>query len=115
MMMFCTVTVYALIRFSVLTSRKNPNINKYEILDFYENTDSVDLQEVGFKFAFTAENYMTGEMRDDPRYVKWIIRIFGKEEGTPPYERVLDYHKCTDDEYKQFYPVSKRSKVKLEK
>ena len=97
--MFATVAMYAIIRFSVLTSRKNPNINKFELFNYYENIDSVDLQEIGFKFAFTVENYMTGERRDDPRYVKWIVRIFGKDDGTP-YEKVLDTYKCTEEDYR---------------
>ena len=111
-LMLLTLAAYAFIRFTVLTSRSNPNINKFEVMDFYENIESVDLNEIGFKFAFTVENYMLGEVRDDPHYVKWIIRIYGKEEGTP-YEKVIDYHKCTEEDYKQFYPVSKRSSVQL--
>ena len=57
---------------------------------------------------------MTGEARDDPRFVKWIVRIFGKDESTP-YEHVLSSHKCTAEDYKQFYPIANRSKGKLKK
>ena len=44
-------------------------------------------------------------MRDDPRYVKWIIRFFGKDKGVP-YEKVIDYHKCTKEELGSFNPLT---------
>ena len=52
-------------------------------------------------------------MKNDPRYVKWIFRLAGKRKGVD-FERILPHYKCTDEDYKQFYPVQKRSKIELE-
>ena len=54
--------------------------------------------------AFTVEGYLDKVNKFDPRYVKIIARIFGKNKGEN-YEQVLDYHKCTDEDYAKFNPI----------
>ena len=52
-------------------------------------------------------------MKNDPRYVKFIVRLAGKREGKD-FQRILPHYKCTDEDYNQFYPVEKNSKITLE-
>ena len=51
-------------------------------------------------------------MKNDPRYVKYLFRLFGKRNGVT-YERLLTYHNCTDADYEEFYPVIKQSEKTL--
>ena len=44
------------------------------------------------------------ELKDDPKYVKWIFRMYGMRDGVY-FQRVLDYHICTDADYDEFYPT----------
>lgn len=44
-------------------------------------------------------------MKDDPRYVKYVVRLFGRKDGVS-YENFIPYHKCTDADWEDFYPPS---------
>ena len=43
---------------------------------------------------------------DDPRYVKFWARMFGRVDGEW-YQEMLPIHKCTDDDWALFNPASK--------
>ena len=65
----------------------------------------MNLNEEGFRFAFTIESFLKKEVRDDSAFVKYIVRAFGKKDGEE-YEKLLDYHKCQDRDFESFAPVS---------
>lgn len=111
-LVFAITIMYACLKTIHLVYKANPLINEVPNPGYFSNKDALNLNDLDFRFAFTVENYMTGQVRDDSRYVKWIIRFFGKED-TVPYERVVDYHKCTAEDYAQFYPVSTKSEKQL--
>ena len=48
--------------------------------------------------AFSVEGYLDSENKNDPSYVKWIVRIYGKANGKE-YEKLLPYYKCTEEDY----------------
>ena len=58
-------------------------------------------------FSFIGESDKI--MRDDPRYVKIIARFWQKADGQKK-EVILKYHKCTSDDYTQFYPITPKQK-----
>ena len=66
------------------------------------------MQEIGFKLAFSVEDYLEDTIRDDPRYVKYIVRLFGREDGRD-FESILPYHKCTEEDWNGFPPPDKTS------
>ena len=72
-----------------------------------------NLSEMGFIFAFTIENYIDRRARDDPAYVKYIVRLYTETDGVKS-ERLLSYHKCNDNDWKKFAPAKKSSKSKFE-
>ena len=41
----------------------------------------------------------------DPRYVRWIITMAGYRDSEP-FEHILPVHKCTDEDYAEFYPIN---------
>ena len=68
----------------------------------------INLNELHFRFAFSVEAVYTEDykMKNDPRYVKYIVSTFGKRNGIF-FEKVLSFHKCNDNDYDQFFPVKK--------
>ena len=48
--------------------------------------------------AWSVEGVLDKKNKDDPKYVKWIVRLIGKENGTW-YEKILPHYKCTEDDY----------------
>ena len=49
---------------------------------------------------------MTLEDRLDPRYNKFLVRLDGARDGIP-FEKMLTYHKCEEEDYAEFYPVGR--------
>ena len=50
--------------------------------NFFDYQTKLDLTLIGFKMAFSVEGYLDSELKDDPRYVKYIVRIYGKRNDT---------------------------------
>ena len=53
------------------------------------------------KIAFSVSGFLDEEIKDDPRYVKYLVRLYGKKEGVK-YEQILGYHKCLSEELDSF-------------
>ena len=64
--------------------------------------------------AFAFEGFLDKTLKDDNRYVKWIFRIYGTDNGKK-YERLLPYHVCTQEDYASFYPIEKQAKSKFKR
>ena len=59
------------------------------------------------------EGFRDKKLKIDPKYVKWIFRLYGKEDGKE-YEKILPYRRCTDSDYSEFDEIIPSSKVALE-
>ena len=76
--LYMVVIMYATIKCSHLLTKHNPNISSYFKIDEMQET-AVNLNENKFRFAFSIENvYGIKEQKNDPRYVKFIFRKFGR-------------------------------------
>ena len=47
------------------------------------------------------EGFLDGKTKDDPRFVKYVVRMFGKKDGIA-YEKLLDTHICRAEELEEF-------------
>ena len=57
-------------------------MNSFYQENYYESLEGIDLEERNIKIAFTIEDtYGVKEHKNDPRYVKWIVRFEGSFEG----------------------------------
>ena len=89
---------YAVIKTIHLVSKANPVMSALTIPSYYSATDRFYLNEANFRMAFSVEGYLDGENKNDPDYVKWFVRVFGKTNGVA-YEQMIPHHKCTDEDY----------------
>ena len=71
------------------------------------------MDDFGFKFAFTIENYIDKTVRDDPAYVKYLARYVISTNGIIT-ETLLSFHKCNDTDWKDFAPTGKAFVEKFE-
>lgn len=105
--------MYGALKFSDLITKPNPYISSY-FKDNEMNGKPLNLNEHNFRIAFSVESYLSPfKQKSDSKYVKYIFRMFGKRNGKD-FQRVLNYHKCTDEDYAEFYPVKKQSESILE-
>ena len=52
-------------------------------------------------------------MKNDPAYVKYLIRFLTSTNGVFS-EKLIPYHECNDTDWKDFAPTAKASKSKFE-
>ena len=69
----------------------------------------VNLKERNLRFAFGIEGYLDKQLKDDPRYVKWIVRLYTKTGADDRRETLLPYHKCTVEDFDSFAEPRKDS------
>ena len=93
--------VYASIKVIHLLSKHNPNVVMVHEKNFFDYKDKLDLNQIDFRLAFSVENYHTREFKNDPRYVKYLVRIYGVENGEE-YEHIIKYHKCEQKDWDLF-------------
>ena len=87
-------------------NKHNPFISEMTENNIYDYSTRLDLNEINFKMAFSVEGYLDSQGRDDPRYVKYIVRIFGKKDGVE-YQEIIPFHKCTEQDWEQFLEPAK--------
>lgn len=72
LILFLLMTVYGVHKFSVLLSKRNPNLTQLLLEGENDPMKGTYFLNDGFKIAFAVENYHSKEGLDDPRYVRWI-------------------------------------------
>ena len=99
------VLLYATIKFSHLVYKKNPIITQNEVV-FDSNFETpVSLNSIGFKAAFAFETAFYDEkLLESPEFVKNIVRQITVKDYVRT-EKIIPFHKCTESDYDEFYPI----------
>ena len=103
------VLVYATTKTTHLSSVYGQTISTY-FEDANNNSieSALNLNFRDLKIAFAFEGYLDNKLKFDPRYVRIIFRLGGKRQNLN-YERFIDYHICTEQDYEKFYPISEEN------
>jgi hypothetical protein len=112
--LYSVLFAYAQQRFFQLVNRKNPIITQSKVLNNYDESDVINLNEVGFKMAFGVIDYDTGEVLSDSDYIEWRIYAEYRKDLLLADETFLAFHKCTEEDFKEFYPVTSASGAYLQ-
>ena len=86
-----------------MITKHNANVTSVLETDVFDYNDILNLSDIGFKLAFSVRGFVDKELKDDPRYVKYLARIIGKKDGEW-YDKEVPYHRCTDDDWDKFPP-----------
>lgn len=111
---FTLMIFYASIKFVHLTTRHNPTISSHLKKFNFDSNEQINLSNQDVHVAFAVEGFLDGEVKDDPAYVKYLVRLYGKKNGTA-FEHILGYHACMPDELKLFGEPSKESEAPFKK
>ena len=103
---FSIMLTYSTIKFVQLTEKHNPNISQFMEKFHHDYNTQMDLNEINFRLAFSVEGYHTRKIKDDERYVKYLVRIYGKKNGRE-YDYLINYHKCKVEDWNKFPPTAK--------
>ena len=88
--------IYGSLKLSHLLDKYNPSISEIKEFNFYDSSERLVLDDFGFRIAFTVESYLQPKLRNDPRYVKYMARVFTKTAGVES-ETIIPYGICTED------------------
>ena len=91
-----------------MVERDNPNVSEVYELDFYNYDEVVRLRDIDFHIAFSVESYFDRSMKDNPKYVKYLVRTYGRKNGVE-FEHILPTHKCEEADWALFPPADKGS------
>lgn len=98
--------LYGIKRFQKLALREQPDVSENLIGGYNDNSFVINFNKTGFKIAFAIENYVDRSGKDDPSYVMWIAQLNakGSDSKLKGVKTMLTFHKCTKDDFAQFYP-----------
>ena len=97
---------YGTLKFFHLVTLHNADVTSVLETDVYDYNERLNLNDIGFRFAFSVRGYHSQELKDSSKYVKYIVRLFGRKEGKE-FERLLPYHKCKSSDWENFTEPSK--------
>ena len=100
------MTIYSLFKLELLVSRRNPNVSTYLEEQVLSSTDRLHLKRKNLKFAWAIEGYIDKSIKDNTEFVKTYIRT-ETSVGGKRREFFLDYHICTEEDFKDFPPPTK--------
>ena len=101
---FCIIViilVYSSMKLIQLFDRHTPTVSQVLDKNVFDYNEQINLNEIKFRVAFSVEGYHSREMKNDPKYVKYLVRIFGKKGGVE-YETFIPYQKCTEEDWAEF-------------
>ena len=96
---------FALTKLDQLLKRDNPNVSTFTEELALGSSDVINLKDTGIRFAWSIEGYSDKKIKDDPRFVKTYVRLSGRRQGESQ-ETMLDYHRCTWEDFESFAPPS---------
>lgn len=90
-------------RLTELINHSNPIISVARVQDAHDASFKYNLSNHGFKIAFGVNDFRTFESLDDPGYVDWIVKLTVGLNQKQLYSTFLTFHKCTEEDYNDFY------------
>ena len=113
-MIFVIFFVYGTLKFMHLVTKHNPQISEVMEFNFYDMYRRLDVTEQArFSIAFAVEGYIDGQLKNDPKYVKYMTRIFTKKDGVES-ETVIPFDFCTPEQLARFPEPAKDVQEKLD-
>ena len=66
---------------------------QYTQVSLFDFNEKLDLNDINFRLAFSVEGYHSRERKDNHRFIKYLVRVFGIEDGKE-FEKFIPYHVC---------------------
>ena len=105
---------YGANKYIQLLQRSNPTISSYIERNAITKYDEVNVRDVGLRFAFGFEGKLDQRLKDDPKYVKMLVRTVSRVDGVE-HEKIFPYRKCQPSDYDDFSPPSETALYTLNK
>ena len=87
--------IFATMKMVQFFTGHNPEISVFTSLGYVQADDKVNLNDINFRMALVVEGFADRKRKADPRYVKYIARIWNEEDGKMFY-RHIPMHECSE-------------------
>ena len=114
LLIFAIMIFYSSVKFVHLISHHNPTVSSYKNEFYFDSSQEVDLYESSVHFAFGVEGFFDGELKDDSKFVKYLVRMYGRKDGVT-FERLVTHRECTADDLDRFGEPAPESANIIEK
>ena len=104
---------YASYKFQHMLQKHNPTIIETEFPNAFDDKAMIKLNDINFRFAFSIVGFYDRELKDDPKFVRWIARHYGEKNGEH-FENMIGLHKCTKEDFVDFYPIREGAEDEFE-
>ena len=104
--------IFALSRLQLLVAREHPSVNTFIERDIYDEDDKFIAEDEDFMMAFAVEDYVSGEIKADKRFVKWFAEYRVTVDGKLKKSE-LPMYPCEAEDLAKFNEPNKRSKTRL--
>lgn len=92
------VMTYSIAKFADLHTVNGSTFTQYKEQSAFTQWNSFNLQDRNFRVAFAFEGSSDKRLKNDPRYVRNIVRIHGQK-NNEMFERIIPHHICSDADY----------------
>lgn len=108
------VLIYSLTKSAHLQSVNGQTISTYTVNSNSSLENPLNLSKRKFRMAVSFEGVFDEKLKDDAQYVRWFARLSGFGDDKR-FEKILKHHKCTDEDYEQFFPIIESQRHELQK
>ena len=104
-MLILTILAYGSNKALELFKKNNPVVNVVRKPNAIDEDEVINIGESDFKFTFSLERSFGSFIADDPVFMRWRVRHYGRKNGKL-FQNFLPFHRCTAEDMEQFYPIS---------
>ena len=99
---------YMLSKGVTLVAKHNPTITQAIEVGSYDDSDKFNFKKENFMIAVGVFDAISGEPKNDPNYVRWLVQVTGSDGTKVEQSDLLKYHICNTTDFSKFYDVEKR-------
>ena len=86
-----------------MLKRTNPTISSFTAKNEVTKYDDLNLKNADLRFAFAVEGFIDKQLKDDPRFVKYMVRTVTRDNGKET-EKILPHRKCSPSDLDALAP-----------
>ena len=104
-LLICTIIAYGSNKAVELYKKNNPLVNIVKKPNAIDEAEIINIGASDFRFTFSIEKNSAKWFADDPAFMRWRVRHYGRKNGEY-FQNFLPFHRCTALDMENFYPIS---------
>ena len=107
--------IFATLKLQHLMSKHNPSVNYFVERDAFDDSEIWHGDEnEDFQLALMVVDFVTGEVKNDPSFVKWYGEIIDSVDGKKTFSEI-PMRECNEEDFSKFYEPDQRSAGRAKK